>query len=54
MASPADRRTEWFVPAFGPERFRLAVGLLFLPYTGMVLSFTVIGCGTIRVAVRVS
>ncbi|MGQ0544745.1 MAG: hypothetical protein ACT4P3_05335 [Betaproteobacteria bacterium] len=38
-----DRRTEWFVPAFGPERFRLAVGLLFLPYTGMVLSFTVIG-----------
>jgi hypothetical protein len=43
MASPADRRTEWFVPSFGPERFRLAVGLLFLPYTGMVLAFTVIG-----------
>ena len=40
---PADRRTEWFVPSFGPERFRLAVGLLFLPYTGMVLSYTVIG-----------
>jgi xanthine/uracil permease len=38
-----DRRTEWFVPSFGPVRFRLAVGLLFLPYTGMVLSFTVIG-----------
>jgi len=38
-----DRRREWFVPAFGPERFRLAVGLLFLPYTGMVLGFTVIG-----------
>jgi hypothetical protein len=38
-----DRRTEWFVPSFGPERFRVAVGLLFLPYTGMVLSFTVIG-----------
>lgn len=38
-----DRRSEWFVPAFGPERFRVAVGLLFLPYTGMVLSFTVIG-----------
>jgi hypothetical protein len=38
-----DRRTEWFVPSFGPERFRIAVGLLFLPYTGMVLSFTVIG-----------
>jgi hypothetical protein len=43
MESPADRRTEWFVPSFGPERFRLAVGLLFLPYTGMVLSYTVIG-----------
>ena len=38
-----DRRTEWFVPEFGPERFRVGVGLLFLPYTGMVLSFTVIG-----------
>lgn len=38
-----DRRTEWFVPAFGPERFRIAVGLLFLPYTAMVLSFAVIG-----------
>jgi hypothetical protein len=38
-----DRRSEWFVPKFGPERFRIAVGLLFLPYTGMVLSFTVIG-----------
>jgi len=38
-----DRRTEWFVPSFGPERFRVAVGLLFLPYTGMVLSFAVVG-----------
>jgi hypothetical protein len=38
-----DRRTEWFVPSFGPEKFRVAVGLLFLPYTGMVLSFAVIG-----------
>jgi hypothetical protein len=42
-AQPVDRRTEWFVPSFGPERLRVAVGLLFLPYTGMVLSFTVIG-----------
>ena len=40
---PADRRTEWFVPSFGPARFRVAVGLLFLPYTAMVLSYTVIG-----------
>jgi small-conductance mechanosensitive channel len=38
-----DRRSEWFVPKFGPERFRVAVGILFLPYTGMVLSYTVIG-----------
>lgn len=40
---PADRRGEWFVPSFGPQRFRVAVGLLFLPYTAMVLSYTVIG-----------
>lgn len=38
-----DRRSEWFVPSFGPLRFRIFVGLLFLPYTGMVLSYTVIG-----------
>lgn len=38
-----DRRTEWFVPAFGPIKFRMFTGLLFLPYTGMVLAYTVIG-----------
>ncbi len=38
-----DRRSEWFVPRFGPLKFRVFVGLLFLPYTGMVLSFTMIG-----------
>jgi len=38
-----DRRSEWFVPRFGPPWFRSVVGLLFLPYTGMVLSFAVIG-----------
>ncbi|HZR45977.1 MAG TPA: hypothetical protein VFA47_04695 [Candidatus Manganitrophaceae bacterium] len=38
-----DRRGEWFVPSFGPLRFRLWVGLLFLPYTGMVVSYTVVG-----------
>ena len=38
-----DRSGEWFVPAFGPRRLRVAIGLLFLPYTGMVLGFTVIG-----------
>ena len=38
-----DRSTEWFVPQWGPPKFRILVGLLFLPYTGMVLSFVVIG-----------
>lgn len=38
-----DRTHEWFVPSFGPQKFRTFVGLLFLPYTGMVLSYTVIG-----------
>jgi hypothetical protein len=38
-----DRTAEWFVPRFGPPRFRSLVGALFLPYTGMVLSFSVIG-----------
>ncbi len=40
---PRDRSSEWFVPRWGPLKFRIFVGLLFLPYTGMVLSFTVIG-----------
>jgi hypothetical protein len=45
MERPEDRSrlNEWFVPAFGPLRFRAAIGLLFLPYTGMVLAFTLIG-----------
>jgi hypothetical protein len=42
-APPQDRRSEWFVPTFGPLRFRVFIGMLFLPYTGMVLSFTVMG-----------
>jgi hypothetical protein len=37
------RLNEWFVPRFGSPRFRAAVGLLFLPYTGMVLAFTLFG-----------
>jgi hypothetical protein len=37
------RINEWFVPKFGPIRFRVFVGLLFLPYTGMCISFTIIG-----------
>lgn len=38
-----DRTSEWFVPRFGSQRFRCAIGMLFLPYTGMVLSFSIIG-----------
>jgi hypothetical protein len=37
------RAAEWFVPRFGPLRLRTFIGLLFLPYTGMVLAFAVIG-----------
>lgn len=43
MGDSKDRSSEWFVPRWGPLKFRIFVGLLFLPYTGMVLSFTVIG-----------
>lgn len=43
IASQRDRTNEWFVPRFGPQRFRVLIGLLFLPYTGMVLAFTVLG-----------
>jgi hypothetical protein len=38
-----DRTSEWFVPAFGSPKFRFFVGMLFLPYTGMVIAFTVVG-----------
>jgi hypothetical protein len=37
------RVNEWFVPKFGPLRFRAFVGMLFLPYTGMCISFTLLG-----------
>ena len=38
-----DRYSEWFVPKFGPRNFRLCCGILFLPYTGMVVSFAAWG-----------
>src|SRR5713226_3945452 len=38
-----DRFSEWFVPKFGPRIFRLFCGILFLPYTGMVVSFAAWG-----------
>ena len=31
------------MPAWGPLKIRVLVGLLFLPYTGMVLAYTIIG-----------
>ena len=38
-----DRGSEWFVPKVGPAKFRFVIGMLFLPYTGMVVAFAVIG-----------
>ncbi len=38
-----DRLSEWFVPKFGSLNFRLSIGILFLPYTGMVVSFAILG-----------
>jgi hypothetical protein len=43
MEPQQDRLAEWFVPQYGPLKLRVAIGLLFLPYTGMVVSYTVIG-----------
>ena len=37
------RVNEWFVPKFGPEPFRIFVGLLYLPYTGMCISLVIFG-----------
>jgi hypothetical protein len=47
-SEPAGRGAEWFVPGFGPSGFRSIVGLLFLPYTGMVLSFVAAGSALAR------
>jgi len=38
-----DRLSEWFVPKFGSRNFKLGIGILFLPYTGMVVSFAAWG-----------
>jgi hypothetical protein len=37
------RRNEWYVPKFGPHRFRLFIGMTFIPYTLMNVSYVVIG-----------
>lgn len=49
MSNTKDRRKEWFVPSFGPLKSRIFIGLLFLPYTGMVLAYTVMGAGLAEV-----
>lgn len=38
-----DRTSEWYVPKFGTQGFRICVGMMFLPYTGIIVSFTVWG-----------
>lgn len=42
----ADRTSEWFVPKFGSNNFRRSIGILFLPYTGMVTCFAALGAIT--------
>jgi hypothetical protein len=37
------RANEWYVPRFGPRRFRLMVGLSFYPYTLMNAGYVLIG-----------
>ncbi|HEY7227690.1 MAG TPA: hypothetical protein VH481_06155 [Nitrososphaeraceae archaeon] len=43
MREQVTRINEWFVPKFGPIKFRIFVGMMFLPYTGMCISFSIIG-----------
>lgn len=43
MNAENNRLNEWYVPKFGPRGFRVLVGMLFLPYTGMCISFAVLG-----------
>lgn len=38
-----DRTSEWFVPKFGPQNFRICIGMMFLPYTGIIVSFAALG-----------
>ena len=38
-----DRVSEWFVPKFGPRRFRICIGMMFLPYTGIIVSYAAWG-----------
>ena len=38
-----DRTSEWFVPKFGSRKFRISIGILFLPYTAIVTCFAALG-----------
>jgi hypothetical protein len=38
-----DRTSEWFVPKFGSRNFRRTIGILFLPYTSIVICFAALG-----------
>ena len=40
---PATRENEWWVPSFGPRRFRLFLGLSFYPYSLMNASYVLVG-----------
>lgn len=39
----SDRTSEWFVPKFGSKKFRISIGILFLPYTSIVTCFAALG-----------
>lgn len=43
MSGDNSRLNEWFVPKFGPLKFRALIGVLFLPYTAMCVCFTILG-----------
>ncbi len=43
MSLSSDRTSEWFVPKFGSKKFRISVGILFLPYTSIVTCFAALG-----------
>ena len=47
-----DRTSEWFVPRFGSKNFRIGIGILFLPYTGMVVSFAAWGSFAVNFSVE--
>ncbi len=39
----SDRISEWFVPKFGPLKFRKSIGILYLPYTAILVCFAALG-----------